>query len=72
MLLKGPSNLPTSTRPRKNYDAPYSPALMSLFLTSPTGSHVEWCKQLIAATISSQISGPVPPDALHRDSRVCI
>ncbi|XP_076001666.1 myotubularin-related protein 1a isoform X2 [Genypterus blacodes] len=30
---------------------------------SPSGSHVEWCKQLIAATISSQISGP-------NDSRV--
>uniref|UniRef100_A0A8C9SEE1 phosphatidylinositol-3,5-bisphosphate 3-phosphatase n=1 Tax=Scleropages formosus TaxID=113540 RepID=A0A8C9SEE1_SCLFO len=30
-------------------------------LDSPTGSHVEWCKQLIAATISSQISGSVPP-----------
>uniref|UniRef100_A0A8C9S737 phosphatidylinositol-3,5-bisphosphate 3-phosphatase n=1 Tax=Scleropages formosus TaxID=113540 RepID=A0A8C9S737_SCLFO len=26
-----------------------------------TRSHVEWCKQLIAATISSQISGSVPP-----------
>ncbi|XP_018607584.2 myotubularin-related protein 1b isoform X2 [Scleropages formosus] len=32
-------------------------------LDSPTGSHVEWCKQLIAATISSQISGSVPPPA---------
>ncbi|MEE6496833.1 hypothetical protein FKM82_002498 [Ascaphus truei] len=31
-------------------------------LDSPTGSHVEWCKQLIAATISSQISGPVPSE----------
>ncbi|CAF93425.1 unnamed protein product, partial [Tetraodon nigroviridis] len=29
---------------------------------SPSSSHVEWCKQLIAATISSQISGSVPPD----------
>uniref|UniRef100_A0A3B3ZFZ0 phosphatidylinositol-3,5-bisphosphate 3-phosphatase n=1 Tax=Periophthalmus magnuspinnatus TaxID=409849 RepID=A0A3B3ZFZ0_9GOBI len=25
-------------------------------LDSPTGSHVEWCKQLIAATLTSQIS----------------
>ncbi|KAM9717947.1 phosphatidylinositol-3,5-bisphosphate 3-phosphatase MTMR2-like isoform 3-T3 [Menidia menidia] len=29
---------------------------------SPTGSHVEWCKQLIAATISSQMSRPGQPD----------
>ncbi|XP_061089755.1 myotubularin-related protein 1a isoform X2 [Conger conger] len=36
-------------------------------LDSPTGSHVEWCKQLIAATISSQISGSVPPDPVSRD-----
>uniref|UniRef100_A0A7N6FC59 phosphatidylinositol-3,5-bisphosphate 3-phosphatase n=1 Tax=Anabas testudineus TaxID=64144 RepID=A0A7N6FC59_ANATE len=41
-----------------------------LFLFSPTGSHVEWCKQLIAATISSQISGSVPTDILNRDSKV--
>ncbi|XP_056155966.1 myotubularin-related protein 1a isoform X2 [Lampris incognitus] len=47
-------------------------------LDSPTGSHVEWCKQLIAATISSQISGSIAPDAAARDSkdlqplRVCI
>uniref|UniRef100_A0A3B4FUI8 phosphatidylinositol-3,5-bisphosphate 3-phosphatase n=1 Tax=Pundamilia nyererei TaxID=303518 RepID=A0A3B4FUI8_9CICH len=34
---------------------------------SPTGSHVEWCKQLIAATISSQISGSVQPDIGSRD-----
>uniref|UniRef100_A0A665V0Z2 phosphatidylinositol-3,5-bisphosphate 3-phosphatase n=1 Tax=Echeneis naucrates TaxID=173247 RepID=A0A665V0Z2_ECHNA len=27
---------------------------------SELSSHVEWCKQLIAATISSQILGPVP------------
>uniref|UniRef100_A0A673AX06 phosphatidylinositol-3,5-bisphosphate 3-phosphatase n=1 Tax=Sphaeramia orbicularis TaxID=375764 RepID=A0A673AX06_9TELE len=35
----------------------------------PTGSHVEWCKQLIAATISSQISGSVPPDISNRDMK---
>ncbi|KAK5876175.1 hypothetical protein CesoFtcFv8_027171 [Champsocephalus esox] len=35
---------------------------------SPTGSHVEWCKQLIAATISSQISGSVPSD-INRDNK---
>uniref|UniRef100_UPI003AB02F1B phosphatidylinositol-3,5-bisphosphate 3-phosphatase MTMR2-like isoform X1 n=1 Tax=Centroberyx gerrardi TaxID=166262 RepID=UPI003AB02F1B len=38
-------------------------------LDSPTGSHVEWCKQLIAATISSQISGSVPPDIISRDGK---
>uniref|UniRef100_A0A8C9FE12 phosphatidylinositol-3,5-bisphosphate 3-phosphatase n=1 Tax=Pavo cristatus TaxID=9049 RepID=A0A8C9FE12_PAVCR len=36
----------------------------------PTGSHVEWCKQLIAATISSQISGSVPSEGVSRDYRV--
>ncbi|XP_036403440.1 myotubularin-related protein 1a isoform X2 [Megalops cyprinoides] len=39
-------------------------------LDSPTGSHVEWCKQLIAATISSQISGTVPQDPVSRDFKV--
>ncbi|KAE8584451.1 hypothetical protein XENTR_v10020973 [Xenopus tropicalis] len=39
-------------------------------LDSPTGSHVEWCKQLIAATISSQISGPVASENVSRDYRV--
>eukprot|EP00064_Thunnus_orientalis_P017441 superscaffoldBa00003705_g17523 len=37
---------------------------------SPSGSHVEWCKQLIAATISSQISGSVTPDIVNRDNKV--
>ncbi|XP_067381018.1 myotubularin-related protein 1a isoform X3 [Channa argus] len=37
---------------------------------SPTGSHVEWCKQLIAATISSQISGTVPAEIVNRDNKV--
>ncbi|CAM4520787.1 unnamed protein product [Leuciscus chuanchicus] len=39
-------------------------------LDSPSGSHVEWCKQLIAATISSQISGGVPPEAITRECKV--
>ncbi|PWA14756.1 hypothetical protein CCH79_00014501 [Gambusia affinis] len=34
------------------------------------GSHVEWCKQLIAATLSSQIPRTAPPDVLNRDTRV--
>ncbi|XP_048369899.1 myotubularin-related protein 1 isoform X5 [Sphaerodactylus townsendi] len=38
--------------------------------TRPTGSHVEWCKQLIAATISSQISGSMPTDSISREYRV--
>ncbi|XP_058856681.1 myotubularin-related protein 1-like isoform X10 [Acipenser ruthenus] len=36
-------------------------------LESPSGSHVEWCRQLIAATISSQIAGPVSSEAISRD-----
>ncbi|KAG7280418.1 hypothetical protein CRUP_028158 [Coryphaenoides rupestris] len=36
-------------------------------LDSPSGSHVEWCKQLIAATISSQVS---VSDLTARDSKV--
>uniref|UniRef100_A0A9J8A5H4 phosphatidylinositol-3,5-bisphosphate 3-phosphatase n=1 Tax=Cyprinus carpio carpio TaxID=630221 RepID=A0A9J8A5H4_CYPCA len=34
---------------------------------SPTGAHVEWCKQLIAATMSSQISGPIGSEMISRD-----
>ncbi|XP_051755582.1 myotubularin-related protein 1a isoform X5 [Ctenopharyngodon idella] len=41
-----------------------------IFSLYPTGSHVEWCKQLIAATISSQISGGVPPEAITRECKV--
>ncbi|XP_036843201.1 myotubularin-related protein 1 isoform X3 [Oncorhynchus mykiss] len=37
-------------------------------LDSPTGSHVEWCKQLIAATISCQISS-VPADTASGDCK---
>ncbi|XP_076835532.1 myotubularin-related protein 1b isoform X3 [Brachyhypopomus gauderio] len=36
-------------------------------LDSPTGAHVEWCKQLIAATISSQIAGPIVSESISRD-----
>ncbi|XP_038603738.1 myotubularin-related protein 1 isoform X4 [Tachyglossus aculeatus] len=36
-------------------------------LDSPSGSHVEWCKQLIAATLSSQISGSVQAENVSRD-----
>ncbi|KAA0720402.1 Myotubularin-related protein 1 [Triplophysa tibetana] len=34
---------------------------------SPTGAHVEWCKQLIAATMSSQISGPSSSEMISRE-----
>ncbi|KAK7910301.1 hypothetical protein WMY93_014985 [Mugilogobius chulae] len=37
-------------------------------LDSPTGSHVEWCKQLIAATLSSQISSSTSADP-NRENR---
>ncbi|XP_038128784.1 myotubularin-related protein 1a isoform X2 [Cyprinodon tularosa] len=37
---------------------------------SSAGSHVEWCKQLIAATLSSQISRTAQPDLLSRDTKV--
>uniref|UniRef100_A0A8C1MYK9 phosphatidylinositol-3,5-bisphosphate 3-phosphatase n=1 Tax=Cyprinus carpio TaxID=7962 RepID=A0A8C1MYK9_CYPCA len=33
----------------------------------PTGAHVEWCKQLIAATMSSQISGPISSEMVSRE-----
>ncbi|XP_032886140.1 myotubularin-related protein 1-like isoform X3 [Amblyraja radiata] len=36
----------------------------------PAGSHVEWCKQLIAATISTQHSASVVPEAISKDYRV--
>ncbi|MCI4386751.1 hypothetical protein PGIGA_G00066150 [Pangasianodon gigas] len=34
---------------------------------SPTGAHVEWCKQLIAATMSSQNPGAITSEAMSRD-----
>ncbi|XP_072127110.1 myotubularin-related protein 1b isoform X5 [Mobula birostris] len=37
---------------------------------SPAGSHVEWCKQLIAATISTQHSAAAVPEAISKDYRV--
>lgn len=39
-------------------------------LDSPAGSHVEWCKQLIAATISTQMSGSVTSENVSRDYKV--
>ncbi|XP_067280485.1 myotubularin-related protein 1b isoform X2 [Pseudorasbora parva] len=34
---------------------------------SPTGAHVEWCKQLIAATMSSPISGSISSEMISRE-----
>ncbi|XP_034413349.1 myotubularin-related protein 1a isoform X7 [Cyclopterus lumpus] len=53
---------------RKLWGSPTGGPASGDSLDSPTGSHVDWCKQLIAATISSQISGSVPPD-IDRDNK---
>lgn len=37
---------------------------------SLTGAHVEWCKQLIAATMSNQNPGAITLDSAPRDYRV--
>nr|XP_019965192.1 PREDICTED: myotubularin-related protein 1-like isoform X1 [Paralichthys olivaceus]XP_019965193.1 PREDICTED: myotubularin-related protein 1-like isoform X1 [Paralichthys olivaceus] len=54
---------------RKHWSSSTSGTSAGETLDSPTGSHVEWCKQLIAATISSQISGSVPSDIMNRDNK---
>ncbi|XP_069580778.1 myotubularin-related protein 1a isoform X7 [Brachyistius frenatus] len=54
---------------RKPWGSPTCGPAAGDSLDSPTGSHVEWCKQLIAATISSQISGSVQPDVSIRDKQ---
>nr|XP_020450589.1 myotubularin-related protein 2-like isoform X2 [Monopterus albus] len=54
---------------KKSWGSQSSGAATGDILDCPSGSHVEWCKQLIAATISSQISGPVPPDIVNRDNK---
>uniref|UniRef100_A0A672T682 GRAM domain-containing protein n=1 Tax=Sinocyclocheilus grahami TaxID=75366 RepID=A0A672T682_SINGR len=48
---------------------PFHGTVYSLTLSnySPTGDHVEWCKQLIAATMSSQISGPISSEMISRE-----
>ncbi|XP_056298404.1 myotubularin-related protein 1a isoform X2 [Pseudoliparis swirei] len=51
---------------RKLWGSPTGGAPSGDSLDSPTGSHVDWCKQLIAATISSQISGPPDIDKARR------
>ncbi|KAK7130756.1 hypothetical protein R3I94_016036 [Phoxinus phoxinus] len=38
---------------------------------SPTGAHVEWCKQLIAATMSSPISGSISSETISRECKDC-
>uniref|UniRef100_A0A3P9KW35 phosphatidylinositol-3,5-bisphosphate 3-phosphatase n=1 Tax=Oryzias latipes TaxID=8090 RepID=A0A3P9KW35_ORYLA len=56
------------TGPAKSWDSS-SAASAGNGPDSLTGSHVEWCKQLIAATLSSQISRPGPPDTLNRENK---
>ncbi|TRY59416.1 hypothetical protein DNTS_004318 [Danionella cerebrum] len=38
---------------------------------SPTGAHVEWCKQLIAATMSTQTSGSISSEMTSREHKDC-
>uniref|UniRef100_A0A670ZX93 phosphatidylinositol-3,5-bisphosphate 3-phosphatase n=1 Tax=Pseudonaja textilis TaxID=8673 RepID=A0A670ZX93_PSETE len=57
----------TTCLERKQFSQSQIPCYVSF--CSPTGSHVEWCKQLIAATISSQISGSVLSDNASREHR---
>ncbi|XP_073790622.1 myotubularin-related protein 1b isoform X7 [Danio rerio] len=45
------------TSPQSNAETP----------DSPTGAHVEWCKQLIAATMSSQSCGPISSEMISRE-----
>ncbi|XP_051537237.1 myotubularin-related protein 1-like isoform X2 [Myxocyprinus asiaticus] len=54
---------------RRSMDGHVDPAVETP--DSPTGAHVEWCKQLIAATISSQISGPISSDMISREYKDC-
>ncbi|CAL8240448.1 unnamed protein product [Merluccius merluccius] len=65
----GGSDGPTKTRGVSPNPDPRKPSLSGDSLDSPSGSHVEWCKQLIAATISSQV--PVS-DSAARDGKVVI
>lgn len=45
---------------------------LTLSYYSPTGAHVEWCKQLIAATMSSPISGSISSETISRECKVCV
>ncbi|XP_073790620.1 myotubularin-related protein 1b isoform X5 [Danio rerio] len=49
------------TSPQSNAETP----------DSPTGAHVEWCKQLIAATMSSQSCGPISSEMISREYKDC-
>ncbi|XP_062868259.1 myotubularin-related protein 1b isoform X2 [Trichomycterus rosablanca] len=59
-----------SSASRKQYRTPSSSGSSSETLESPTGAHVEWCKQLIAATMSNQNPGAISLESLPRDYRV--
>ncbi|XP_028329653.1 myotubularin-related protein 1a isoform X1 [Gouania willdenowi] len=54
---------------KKLWGSPSSRSTTADLSDSSTGSHVEWCKQLIAATLTSQISGSVQADTMTRDRR---
>ncbi|XP_053715573.1 myotubularin-related protein 1a isoform X2 [Synchiropus splendidus] len=64
----GAAGVPDGSGPNRK---PWTPASCSPVPgeapESPSGSHVEWCKQLIAATISSQIAGP--QEMVNRDNK---
>uniref|UniRef100_A0A3P9KVT3 phosphatidylinositol-3,5-bisphosphate 3-phosphatase n=1 Tax=Oryzias latipes TaxID=8090 RepID=A0A3P9KVT3_ORYLA len=53
------TNTGGSARPEPVIGLPIIVSINFVSVLSLTGSHVEWCKQLIAATLSSQISRPV-------------
>ncbi|XP_036417299.1 myotubularin-related protein 1a isoform X1 [Colossoma macropomum] len=61
---------PIPRKPRSLGAVPVSRQESGDSLDSPTGSHVEWCKQLIAATISSQISSCAPPEVVSRECKI--
>ncbi|XP_024143929.1 myotubularin-related protein 1a isoform X2 [Oryzias melastigma] len=65
----GAAGTTKETGPTKPRDTPSSAAPAGNGPESPTGSHVEWCKELIAATISSQISRSAPSDTPNRESK---
>ncbi|XP_074518365.1 myotubularin-related protein 1a isoform X2 [Halichoeres trimaculatus] len=69
-MEKQGSGAPDGAGPnRKPWGSPTSGPAAGETPESPSGSHVEWCKQLIAATISSQISGPITPEHINREHK---
>uniref|UniRef100_A0A1A7YE63 phosphatidylinositol-3,5-bisphosphate 3-phosphatase n=2 Tax=Iconisemion striatum TaxID=60296 RepID=A0A1A7YE63_9TELE len=54
----------------RTWGSPPSGSPAANMLDSSSGSHVEWCKQLLEGTISNQVSRSIQPDFLSRDSRL--